>query len=446
LVLALSFSPSVCGGLSITKEEAMNAIRLTFAVTWKEIQLLLRDRGAMALYFLMPLMLAGLMGGPQAINWQADAAAEGPAITLKLAVVNEDEGTVGAQVVDALKQVDIFIVQTIPDAVQADELVADRETDAAVIIPAAFSRQIETYSPTDVQLILDPSQAETAGLLSGVLDTIIDEFNLVSEIRYGIHTLLDESGVLAEAEPGFQEAVEAQTLGVIMTQLNERRANPAINLVSEDMSGHSRSEYLGLILVSMFPGYAVLFAYIVVTAVTDAMFSEKESGSFRRLLAAPIPPAAIIGGKMLAYMLLIGFQILVMILVGGLLFGMPTGQSPLALILVTFAMALSVTAIGMFLAAVTRNQAQANSLGLVVVLVMGAIGGCIISIPEMLVFRSQSFMGTLARLTPQGHVMEAYVRVMGEGAGVVDVLPQIGALLGISLVLYLLAIWRFRFE
>ncbi len=35
---------------------------------------------------------------------------------------------------------------------------------------------------------------------------------------------------------------------------------------------------------------------------------------------------------------------------------------------------------------------------------------------------------------------------MVEGAGIVDVLPQIGIVLTMTVVLYVLAVWRFRFE
>lgn len=424
----------------------MNMIRLTAAVAWKEIQVLFKDRGALALYLLMPLLLAGLIGGPQINSWQNENEEDGPSITLGLVVVNEDTGTFGTQLLEALEQVEFFEVQSESDAEAADALVADREADAALIIPADFSRQVESFSATDLQLVVDPGQKQTVGLISGIVNGIIGEFNLVSEIRYGIHTIMEESGVMAGADPALQQAAEAQTLGVIMTTLNEKRANPAINLVSEDISGHSREEYLGLILVAMIPGFAILFAYTVASSVAETMFVEKENGSFRRLLAAPIPPAAVIAGKMVAYMLLIGLQILMIILVGSLFFNMPTGQSPLALVVVTFVLALSVTAVGMFLAAVTKNQRQATTIGILLMLVMAFIGGCLVGMPEMLVFRSQSFMGTLARLTPHGNVLEAYVRIMGEGAGIVDVLPQIATLLGMSLLLYLIAIWRFRFE
>lgn len=98
------------------------------------------------------------------------------------------------------------------------------------------------------------------------------------------------------------------------------------------------------------------------------------------------------------------------------------------------------------LTAVSRTEKQAESLGIILTMVLGGLGGCLAGIPEMFVFRSTSFLGTLARLTPQAHALEAYMRVMAEDGGVITVLPQLGALLGFAVLFFLIAAWRFRFD
>jgi hypothetical protein len=78
--------------------------------------------------------------------------------------------------------------------------------------------------------------------------------------------------------------------------------------------------------------------------------------------------------------------------------------------------------------------------------VLGALGGTLYGIPMPLVFRSSSFLGTLSRLTPQGNAMEGYISILAEGAGMVDIMPQLLTLAVMTLALYLIAVWRFRFE
>ena len=41
----------------------MNAIALTLSFAWKEIQVAFRDRGSLAVLFLLPLIIGSLIGG-----------------------------------------------------------------------------------------------------------------------------------------------------------------------------------------------------------------------------------------------------------------------------------------------------------------------------------------------------------------------------------------------
>ena len=423
----------------------MNWLNNTLAIAVNELQVLAHDRGALALLFLLPLLITGLVGAPQIINWRSNSG-EQPAISLRLALYNDDAGPYGAEVVSALQGVDVLQVELAEQTAAVDERVTNRDVDAGVVIPSDFSQQIDAYTPTTVQLIIDPGQTQIAGIFTGILDSVLAEINLVGEIRYGIHTVMEEAGVLVDASPAMQQAVEAQTLGVIMTQLNEMRREPAIAVTVEDATGQSAANLLDMVIVSMIPGIAVLFSFFVTTAEIESFYAEKNQGSFRRLLAAPISRWSLIAGKMLAHMVIVILQLTIMIGLASVLFQMPVGRSPLALFLITLLLALTVTALGMMLTALTRTEKQADSLGMILVFVLGGLGGCIAGIPEMFVFRSPSFLGTLARLTPQGNALEAYMRVMAEGGTVTTVLPQLAMLLGFAALFFLIASWRFRFE
>ncbi len=55
-------------------------------------------------------------------------------------------------------------------------------------------------------------------------------------------------------------------------------------------------------------------------------------------------------------------------------------------------------------------------------------------------------MGTLANLTPQGHAVEAYYSLMAEKATFLQIPPELGILLALGVVFFLVARWRFKFE
>lgn len=52
------------------------------------------------------------------------------------------------------------------------------------------------------------------------------------------------------------------------------------------------------------PGYAVFFALFGINAAAATILQEKEDGTFRRLLIAPIQKYSLLGGKLLAQFIL----------------------------------------------------------------------------------------------------------------------------------------------
>ncbi len=420
----------------------MSAISHTLSVAWKEIQLISKDRGSLAVLFLLPLLFGSLYGG---INLKMAGNGDDPAILLDVCLVNEDAGIFGVEVAKALKGIDELQIETFDSVTDAEQRVADGEATAAILIPADFTQKINAYTPTAIEVIVDPAQPESASIVTGIMNQVVAEVTIWGEVQYGIRTILDESGMLADAGAEVRRAVEAQNLGVIMTRLNEMRRNPAIVVTSEDLEGAKIEGGITIFFALMFPGITVMFVFFTVGMSGASLLNEREAGTLRRLLAAPIPRGAIIAGKMLAYMLLVCLQVVVLFGVANILFDMPLGKSPVALVLLTLVLALVATALGMLVAALSGTAQQADNIGTVLGFVLAGIGGCIAMSPTPLT-RAEGFMGVLSNLTPHGHALEGYYRLMAENATFVQILPEIGILLAVGVVFFLIARWRFRFE
>ena len=252
---------------------------------------------------------------------------------------------------------------------------------AAIVIPASFTADIDAYTPTTIDVIVDPGQPQSASIVAGIMNQVVDEVTIWGEVQYGIRTLLDESGLLVGASAEQQRAVGAQTLGAIMTTLNEMRRTPAIavamfSAVSEDLAG-SEIEGGWNYLAVVFPGFAVMFIFINVAYSASSLLTERESGTLRRLLAAPLQGGSVIAGKMLAYTLLACLQVLVLFGVARILFDMPMGQSPLGLVVLSLVVALISSAMGMMVAGVAKSGNQASNIGVILGLVLAVIGGCL---------------------------------------------------------------------
>ena len=419
----------------------MNTVSHTLSVAWKEIQLITKDRGSLAVLFLLPLLFGSLYGS---INLQVNSD-DSPIILLDVILVNQDDGIFGEEIAKALEDIAELSIETFDVVADAEQQVAKGEATAAIVIPADFTHKIAAYTPTAIDVIVDPAQPESASIVTGIMNQVVTEVTIWGEVQYGIRTLLDESGLLADASTQERRAIEVQSLGAIMTQLNELRRTPAIVVASEDLEGAKIAGGITIYFALMFPGITVMFVFFIVGLVAASLLTERETGTLRRLLAAPIPRGAIIAGKMLAYMLLICLQVVVLFSVASIFFGMPLGKSPVALVLLTLALALAATAMGMLVAALSKTPQQADNIGTVLGFVLGGIGGCIAVTPTPLT-RSEGFMGVLSKLTPHAHAVEGYYRLMGENATFVQVLPEIGILTAIGSVFFVIAVWRFKFE
>jgi ABC-2 type transport system permease protein len=422
----------------------MNTISHILNVAWKEIQLLAKDRGNLAVLFLLPILFSSLYG---TINLQSAGGGDA-VISLDVCLVNQDDGIFGEEIAKALKGIDELNVETFDVVADAERQVAEGKAAAAIVIPADFTQKMDAYTPTSIDVIVDPAQPESANIVNGIMSQIVAEMTIWGEVQYGIRTILDESGLLTEASPQERRAVEAQTLGAIMTQLSEARRTPAIVVASEDLEGATVTlkGAFARFFAYLFPSITVMFIFFIVPAAAASLLNERETGTLRRLLAGPIPRGAIIGGKMLAYVSLVCLQVVVLFGVGSIFFGMPLGKSPVGLVLLTLLVALVATAMGMLVAALAETPKRANDVGTVLGFVLAGIAGCMGGGGSEPIIRSEGFMAVLSRFTPHAHAIEAYYSLMAENGPLVDILPELGILLGMGVAFFLVAMWRFRFE
>ncbi|MGD2148438.1 MAG: ABC transporter permease [Anaerolineae bacterium] len=421
----------------------MNVVSHTLNVAWKEIQLLLKDRGQLAVLFLLPILFSSLYGS---INMQAAGGRGNSLVSLDVCLVNQDEGIFGDEIAKVLGSIDELDVETFDVVAEAERRVAQGEAAAAIVVPAGFSPEIAEYVPTTIEVVVDPGQPESADIVMGIMNQVVAEVTIWGEVQYGVRSVLDGSGLLSGASAEAQRAVHAQTLGAIMTQLSEMRRTPAIVVATEDLEGAAVTVEGALqeFFAFLFPAITVMFIFFVVGVAAVALLTERETGTLRRLMAGPIPRGAIVAGKMVAYVLLVCLQVAVMFGVGSIFFRMPLGRSPLGLVALTVLVALVATAIGMLVAALVKTPKQADNIGLVLGFVLGGISFSTFGSEP--VTRSEGFLAVLARLTPHGHAIEGYYRLMAESATLLQILPEIGILSVMVAVFYGVAVWRFRFE
>lgn len=424
----------------------MKTVNDILNLAWKDLMIILRDKGLLAVIFLLPLLFGFMLS---TLN---DSAASSNRIgssgfSLKVYLVNQDGGEYGKAVENALAKISVLDVEKLDgnDALdRADRGVAEGKKVAAIVIPPDFSRKLGDHSPSEVQLLVNPAQENFAGLTRGLINFAVAPAVLESEIRFGIRNLISNVPVYDQLTVEQRAGLEAQTLGVIMTQLQRIAQQPLIGVTVNHLA---RNPDLPINFTNLImPAFLVMFAFFLVGEMSSSIFREKDQGTYRRLMAGPISNRTIIAGKMVAFSVMVLLQVVVLFGISAGFFRMDLGDSPLGLLLVTVALGLVVTGMGMLIAAISRTAKQADNTGTVLAFILAGLGGCIHIGGLTPLPLQEHALATVARFTPQGQALMGYYRVISQGGGVMEVLPHVGILLGMAAVFYLLAVWRFRWE
>jgi ABC-2 type transport system permease protein len=419
----------------------MNAIRATLAISWKELQVTFRDRGLLAILFLLPLVFSTLFSLSQ--QGALDVATGATAMTVRVFVVNDDEGAYGRQVAEALKQMTMLEVEELDSAEEADRRVGQGERAAAIIIPAGFSAGIDAYEPRQLDVVVDPAQGSIADVVAGLANYAAAPVSTQGELLQGTRTFLDQLGLLEDAPPDQIRAVEAQTVGAIMAQLQAMQNEPPITVIPEGVGSDPKPINL---LNSFMPAFAVMFAFFLVGHIGQTFHRERDEGTYRRLLASPLSRASIIAGPMVAYVIIVVLQVVFLFGIGAGLFKLDIGDSLLGLLVVSVAMGFTVATLGLLMGVVTRTGRQADTLGTLIAFVLPFIAGIFPMNGIEPAYTAGGPIATIGMFIPHMHAAEGYRLVMtGEGT-VETVLVQTVALLLFAAVFFLLAARRLRFS
>ena len=413
----------------------MDTIRKTLAVMAKDLRVVSQDRTYLISMLIFPVLITFLV---------ASIFSSGSAgINLPVAVVNQDTGSYGAALTDIMQGIGELDLAKLDSPVVANEKVAGGNYLAAVVIPADFSQRIDAYQPSEVTVILDPAQVQYGRIISSIVDEVVGSLAIQGEIRFGIRQVLASMGLDESADPALRQAAQAQSEGVIFTQMSRMGVDDPIQVQKDVLKGRQVFTWDNLFTL-MLPALTVMFAFFLTAAVSTDLLKEREAGSLRRLIAAPLPRSALIGGKVLAYTLVVVFQVAVVFGAAVIMGNMTLGSSPLGLIATTLCLGLVATTLGMLIAALSKSIDQAGSISLLLIFVLGYLAGGFS--PQAAAYRGEGFMAFLSRITPQAQATIAYHTLLLQDGGLLDILPQLVYLLALSLVFFLIAMWRFKFE
>jgi ABC-2 type transport system permease protein len=414
-------------------------LRQIIALTLKDLKVLFKDTGGIAVFFLMPAMFIFVMS-----NALAGSFSSGNGQAIHVLAVNQDRGSIGAALVADLKSGGGINFETEWDGAaltraSAEQLIVARTREIAIVIPADFSEAIGNGSRATIDLIVDPATSDQVlGPLKGALAGISQQAVMHSQLPRGIDALfnaIDQNG-------GSLPAALRQQLTQAASQ-SFSSAN-SIEIKQTQPAGMTIEQFPNTVQQNV-PGWTLFGVFFIAQALAISILEEKRSGAFRRLMAAPMSRATILLGKLAPHMILNLIQIALMFAVGVFILpltGLPQlnlGAHPEGLILISVCASLAANGLGLLLAALGKTAEQIGGLSSLLVVTLAAIGG--VMVPR---FVMPQFMQTLSFISPHAWALTAYQDILVRGYGVAEILPECAVLLGFAAVFFGIALWRFK--
>lgn len=467
-------------------------MRTLITLVRKDITNFVRNRAALSLTFIVPIALIYIFGQVFGLNKKNS----GPS-GIGLGVVDESGNPAAQTLITALRKEKGFHVITDyenPDhskrpltEADAQQLIHDHAFNFAIVLPHDLlpddrigihlkilsnpRNEIETQTVTgllqktifsNVPELLGESLQKRAQAVIGnarVKQFNRDIANAVSSAYGGdaaeIERRLDSAdyglgrlsrhGTPANSDPSLRRldtAPAAKTTAGNASASTEKTANDApadifsrivtidsVQVVGKDVKSPDATRVVG--------GWAIMFLLFAISGSSAAFFDEKNTGIFQRLLSAPVTRAQLLTARFVFGILLGLVQLVALFTAGSWMYGIDVMGHLGALIVVCTVAAAACTSFGMAIAAFAPNAAAANGLATFVVLVMSATGGAWFPISLM-----PQFMQKVGKFTIVYWSMEGFNGVLWAGNSLLELLPTLGVLIGITVGVMALSIWQ----
>ncbi len=297
-------------------------LRKVQAVARKEYYHLIRDFRSLYLAFFIPLLLILLFGYALSLDVE----------NVTTVVVDQDQ-TRGSR--DFIRQLDASayfnVTAHLPNTAAVIDYLDHNQALMGIIIPPGWTAKLKADRPSPLQVIIDGSDPNFAGITRGYITAFIARANRRQLVQF-----LNHHG---------REEIKPPVQGRIRVWFNE-------DLESRNF---------------IVPGIVALILMIVGALLTSLVIArEYENGTMETIRSLPLGAAEFLAGKALPYFFIGMADVLVAILMGQALFGVVI-KSSFWLMVIASSIYLGVAlGVGLLISTLTKSQLVANQLAILV--------------------------------------------------------------------------------
>ncbi|MBC3909861.1 ABC transporter permease [Undibacterium umbellatum] len=369
------------------------------AMTWKELLQLMRD--PILLVFVLYAFSADIYNAASGVSFQLNNAA--------LVLFDLDRSAASRELAGRFMPPEFRWAGAITHASQGQKMLDDGKAMAVLDIPPDFSERLARGDTASVQMQIDASNS-VQGFLAAV-----DATQIVA--RYGLEQTAQRLGVGVGGTGGNLDA-----------PLINNQTRVWFNPNQNDAWFMGISELLNVI---------TLFSMLLPAA---AMVREKERGTIEQLLVSPLSPWQIMIPKIVAMVaVILGGTALGLFGILVPVFAVPVAGSLLLFFVLTTLYVSTLAGIGILIATMTRNMAQAGMMVILIIAPMMFLSGA---------WTPPEAMPALMRLgmyvSPLYYYINASYGILMKGAGISVLWPMFAGIFLIGVLVSMTTIVRFK--
>jgi ABC-2 type transport system permease protein len=303
-------------------------------------------------------------------------------------------------IVAALQNTGYYDVRALPSEAAAERALADGEVLFVINLPPGFARAVDRGEAPPVLVDADATDPSAIGNATAALAAL------------GV-------ALARDLPPG---------------RLAQSAAAPFTFQV------HARYNPEQLTVLNIVPALICIVLTISTLLITTLSITrERERGTMENLLAMPLRPIEIMLAKIVPYIAIGYVQVLLILLVSAVVFGLPVrGSVPLLMLALGLFIAANL-ALGLTFSSVARNQMQAVQMAQFMLLPSMMLSGF------MFPFRGMpQWAQWLGEIFPTTHAIRILRGMLLKGNGAADILPELWPMAVFALAVIGIAVWFYR--
>jgi ABC-2 type transport system permease protein len=407
------------GGQIARATEWATAMRFFFLSAVKDLRRYRRDSTSLLLWFVLPLVIAALIG---TVFGRDNANLQG-----LLLIADEDHGYAGTFLRESISRGPLGTILAMQQVARADgrQRIDKGDGSALLIIPKGYDRAVMMDEPAQWTLITNPELSIMPRIVREVASANVDAANYLQQVAGSQLRVFHDTPVSQRSLLDLATGVGRSASGVNI-YLNPPRIKVKTTEVG-DPSAHRQS-----ISEMLFPGIVLLVILMMSAGMSMEIWKDAAAGAPRRVAAASSSLSGFLAGKVLATSIVLMAAILFTFAAGRATFGVPLRALPLAL---AWAGASAVaTYCGLLLMQLLlASEHTATTVGGLFLVPLAMIGGCFFPLESM-----PANFARVAGFTPNGWML---VRLKAMLAGPVphaSLAHDFAVLLGAAGILFLL--------